>query len=201
MQSKFTAIEIETITGRILKQLYQKENIQIKPFEKTELENNFYDVAISNVPFGNYGVFDKDYSKENFKIHDYFFAKALDKVKVGGVVAFITTKNTMDKMTPEIREYIAKRADLLGAIRLPKNAFPNTEVTTDIIFLQKREKMREEMPEWVNTEEYFTDVHINKYFLDHPEMVMGELKETTNQFSADLDVVLKDGNLEEMLEL
>ncbi len=199
MQSKFTAIEIETITGRILKQLYQKENIQIKPFEKTELENNFYDVAISNVPFGNYGVFDKDYNKENFKIHDYFFAKSLDKVKVGGVVAFITTKNTMDKMTPEIREYLAKRADLLGAIRLPKNAFPNTEVTTDIIFLQKREKMREEMPSWVNTEEYFTDVQVNQYFLDHPEMVMGEFKETTNQFGADLDVVLKDGNLEEML--
>lgn len=105
----------------------------------------------------------------------------------------------MDKMTPQVREYLAKRADLLGAIRLPKNAFPNTEVTTDIIFLQKREQMREEMPSWVNTEEYFTDVYMNQYFLDHPEMVMGEIKETTNQFGADLDVVLKDGNLKEML--
>ena len=94
MKSKFTAIEIESITGRILKQLYQNENVQIKPFEKTDLEDNFYDVAVSNVPFGNYGVFDRNYMKENFKIHDYFFAKALDKVKVGGVVAFITTKNT-----------------------------------------------------------------------------------------------------------
>ena len=151
------------------------------------------------MPFGNYGVFDKDYNKENFKIHDYFFAKSLDKVKVGGVVAFITTKNTMDKATPQVREYLAKRADLLGAIRLPKNTFPNTEVTTDIIFLQKRGQMREEMPSWVNTEEYFTNVHMNQYFFEHPEMIMGEIRETTNQFGAELEVVLEDRNLKEML--
>lgn len=157
-------------------------------------------MAISNVPFGNYSLFDKRYNKENFKIHDYFFAKALDKVKVGGVVAFITTKGTMDKMSSDVREYLAKRANLLGAIRLPTNSFEGTQVTTDIIFLQKREQMREEMPSWVKTEEYFTGVNVNQYFIDHPEMVMGEFKETTNQFGADLDVINKDGNLSEMLE-
>ncbi len=191
---------MDSITGRILKQLYQKENIQNKGFEKTELSDNFFDVAIGNVPFGNYSLFDKRYNKNNFKIHDYFFAKSLDKVKAGGVVAFITTKNTMDKMSSDVREYLAQRADLLGAIRLPNNSFSNTEVTTDIIFLQKREEIREELPEWVKTEEYFTNVYMNKYFIEHPEMIMGEVRETTNQFGADLDVVLKENdNLKDML--
>ena len=197
--SKFTAIEIDDITGRILKQLYQKENVYIQGFEKTELQDNFYDVAISNVPFGNYSVFDKRYNKENFKIHDYFIAKSLDKVRNGGVIAFITTKGTMDKMSSDFRRYIAQRADLLGAIRLPKDVFSNTEVTTDIIFLQKREQLREQLPDWVNTEEYFSDVQMNKYFIDHPEMIMGELRKTTNQFGVDLEVVNDNGNLEEML--
>jgi len=200
MKSKFTAIEKDNITGRILKQLYQKENTQIKPFEKTELEDNFFDVAVGNVPFGNYGVFDKNYTKENFKIHDYFFAKSIDKVRTGGIIAFITTKGTMDKRTSEVREYIAKRTDLLGAIRLPSNSFANTDVTTDIIFLQKREQLREEMPSWIKTDEYFNNVYMNQYFIEHPEMVLGEIKETTNQYGADLDVVLKDGTLEEKLK-
>lgn len=197
--SQFTAIEKDSIAGRILKQLYPKEKTFIQGFEKTELPENYFDVAISNVPFGNYGVFDKKYAKNNFKIHDYFFAKSLDSVKVGGVVAFITSRGTLDKRSSEFREYIAKRADLIGAIRLPTNSFSNTEVTTDIIFLQKREKMREELPEWVKTEEYFTDVYINKYFLDNPNMVMGEYKETTNQFGADVDVINKNGELDLML--
>lgn len=197
--SEFTAIEKDSIAGRILKQLYPKEKTFIQGFEKTELPENYFDVAISNVPFGNYGVFDKKYAKNNFKIHDYFFAKSLDSVKVGGVVAFITSRGTLDKRSSEFREYIAKRADLIGAIRLPTNSFSNTEVTTDIIFLQKREKMREELPEWVKTEEYFTDVYINKYFLDNPNMVMGEYKETTNQFGADVDVINKNGELDLML--
>lgn len=168
------------------------------------MQDNFYDVAISNVPFcGNYGVFDKDYNKENFKIHDYFFAKSLDKIRVGGVVAFITSKGTMDKMSSEVREYLAKRANLVGAIRLPSNAFKriaNTDVTTDIIFLQKREKQREEMPDWVKSSEYFNDVYMNQYFIDNPQMIMGEVKETTNQFGADLEVKIDDGNLDEMLQ-
>lgn len=158
-------------------------------------------MAISNVPFGNHNVFDKRYNKENFKIHDYFFAKSLDKVKIGGVVAFITTKGTMDKMSSEVREYLAKRANLLGAIRLPTNSFANTEVTTDIIFLQKREQMREELPSWVKTEEYDDGININKYFIDHPEMVMGEFHKVSTQFGkSDFDVVNKNGNLNEMLE-
>lgn len=201
--SKFTGIELDSITGRILKQLYQKENIYVQGYEKTNLQDNFYDVAISNVPFGNYGVFDKDYNKENFKIHDYFFAKSLDKIRVGGVVAFITSKGTMDKMSSEVREYLAKRANLVGAIRLPSNAFKriaNTDVTTDIIFLQKREKQREEMPDWVKSSEYFNDVYMNQYFIDNPQMIMGEVKETTNQFGADLEVKIDDGNLDEMLQ-
>ena len=201
--SKFTGIELDSITGRILKQLYQKENIYVQGYEKTNLQDNFYDVAISNVPFGNYGIFDKDYNKENFKIHDYFFAKSLNKIRVGGVVAFITSKGTMDKMSSEVREYLAKRADLVGAIRLPSNAFKqiaNTDVTADIIFLQKREKLREEMPDLVKSSEYFNDVYMNQYFINNPQMIMGEIKETTNQFGADLEVKLNDGNLDEMLQ-
>ena len=175
--------------------------MHINAFQKVELEDNFYDVAISNVPFGNHPVFDKRYNKENFKIHDYFFARALDKVRTNGIVAFITTKGTMDKMSSNVREYIAKRANLLGAIRLPTNSFANTEVTTDIIFLQKREQIREELPSWVKTEEYDEGININKYFIDHPEMVMGEFYKVSNQYGKfDFDVVNKDGNLNEMLE-
>ncbi len=201
--SKFTGVEIDNMTGNMLKQLYQKEDIQIKGFEKTNLKNNYYDVAISNVPFGNYSVFDNEYRNEKFKIHDYFFAKSIDKVKVGGIVAFITSKGTMDKKSKEVREYISKRADLIGAIRLPKSAFKNiarTEVTTDIIFLQKREKIREEVEYWVNSNEYIDDVYLNEYFIKNPEMIMGEIKETTNQYGKDIEVVLKDENLKEKLE-
>lgn len=201
--SRFTAIELDSISGRILKQLYQKEQVYIQGYEKTELQDNFYDVAISNVPFGNYGVSDRRYNRENFKIHDYFFAKSLDKVKNGGIIAFVTSKGTLDKITPNVREYIAKRAKLLGAIRLPTNAFrvvANTDVTTDIIFLQKSDKELENRPSWVDVAKIFDDVYINTYFRSHPEMVMGEFVETTNQFGKDVDVKLDSGaNLDEML--
>lgn len=201
--SRFTAIELDSISGRILKQLYQKEQVYIQGYEKTELQDNFYDVAISNVPFGNYGVSDRRYNRENFKIHDYFFAKSLDKVKNGGIIAFVTSKGTLDKITPNVREYIAKRAKLLGAIRLPTNAFrvvANTDVTTDIIFLQKNDKELENRPSWVDVAKIFDDVYINTYFRSHPEMVMGEFVETTNQFGKDVDVKLDAGaNLDEML--
>lgn len=201
--SRFTAIELDNISGRILKQLYQKEQVYIQGYEKTELQDNFYDVAISNVPFGNYGVSDRRYNRENFKIHDYFFAKSLDKVKNGGIIAFVTSKGTLDKITPNVREYIAKRAKLLGAIRLPTNAFrvvANTDVTTDIIFLQKSDKELENRPSWVDVAKIFDDVYINTYFRSHPEMVMGEFVETTNQFGKDVDVKLDAGaNLDEML--
>ena len=201
--SRFTAIELDSISGRILKQLYQKEQVYIQGYEKTELQDNFYDVAISNVPFGNYGVSDRRYNRENFKIHDYFFAKSLDKVKNGGIIAFVTSKGTLDKITPNVREYIAKRAKLLGAIRLPTNAFrvvANTDVTTDIIFLQKSDKELENRPSWVDVAKIFDDVYINTHFRSHPEMVMGEFVETTNQFGKDVDVKLDAGaNLDEML--
>lgn len=201
--SRFTAIELDSISGRILKQLYQKEQVYIQGYEKTELQDNFYDVVISNVPFGNYGVSDRRYNRENFKIHDYFFAKSLDKVKNGGIIAFVTSKGTLDKITPNVREYIAKRAKLLGAIRLPTNAFrvvANTDVTTDIIFLQKSDKELENRPSWVDVAKIFDDVYINTYFRSHPEMVMGEFVETTNQFGKDVDVKLDAGaNLDEML--
>lgn len=201
--SRFTAIELDSISGRILKQLYQKEQVYIQGYEKTELQDNFYDVAISNVPFGNYGVSDRRYNRENFKIHDYFFAKSLDKVKNGGIIAFVTSKGTLDKITPNVREYIAKRAKLLGAIRLPTNAFrvvANTDVTTDIIFLQKSDKELENRPSWVDVAKIFDDVYINTYFRSHPEMVMGEFVETTNQFGKDVDVKLDaEANLDEML--
>lgn len=201
--SKFTAIEIDSISGRILKQLYQKEQVYINGFENTDLQDNFYDVAISNVPFGNYGISDKRYNKENFKIHDYFFAKSLDKVRAGGIIAFVTTKGTLDKITPNVREYIAKRAELLGAIRLPTNAFrtvANTDVTTDIIFLQKSDKELENRPSWVDVAKVFDDVYMNTYFKVHPEMVMGDIVESTNQYGKEINVKLKENdNLQEML--
>ena len=201
--SKFTAIELDNISGRILKQLYQKEQVYIQGYENTELQDDFYDVAISNVPFGNYGVSDRRYNKENFKIHDYFFAKSIDKIRAGGIIAFVTTKGTLDKMTPDVREYIAKRAELLGAIRLPTNAFrevANTDVTTDIIFLQKSDKELENRPSWIDVAKVFDDVYMNTYFKVHPEMVMGDIVESTNQYGKELNVKLRENdNLEEML--
>lgn len=185
--SKFTAIEIDDLTGRMLRQLYQKEQVYIQGYENVDLQDDFYDIAISNVPFGNHGVSDKRYNKENLKIHDYFFAKSIDKVRSGGIIAFITSSKTMDKINPSAREYMAKRAKLLGAIRLPTNAFrtvANTDVTTDIIFLQKREKILEdERPSWVDVAKATDEIYINTYFKTHPDMVMGELVEKTNQFN------------------
>ncbi|MDO5556685.1 MAG: SNF2-related protein [Clostridia bacterium] len=202
--SKFTGIEIDTISGNILKQLYQKENIQVTGYENANVPNNFYDVAISNVPFGSTTVFDKEYLKQNFKIHDYFFAKTLDKVKAGGLIAFITSRQTMDKITPEVREYIAERADLVGAIRLPVTAFrkfANTDVISDIIFLQKREELNLEMPEWVKSKQYFENVYMNNYFIENPNMILGTAYEGTNYFGADLKVKIRDGeSLKDKLE-
>lgn len=145
-ESRLYGVELDSITGRIAKQLYPQADVQIKGFEKTDYPNDFFDVAIGNVPFGQYKVADKQYDKNNFLIHDYFFAKTLDKVRPGGVVAFITSKGTMDKASPEVRRYLAQRADLLGAVRLPNTAFKanaGTEVTSDILFFQKRDRMVE----------------------------------------------------------
>lgn len=186
--SKLYGVELDSITGRIAKQLYQTADIQITGFEKTDFPDNFFDAAIGNVPFGNYGVSDARYNKENFLVHDYFFAKTLDKVAPGGVVAFITSKGTLDKANPKVREYLAKRADLIGAIRLPNNAFKgaNTEVTSDIIFLQKREKMTVEMPDWCYTAKNSDGITVNQYFIDNPEMVLGKLEFTSGQFGQEV---------------
>ena len=179
-ESRLHGVELDSITGRIAKQLYQTADIQIKGYEETTFSDNYFDAAIGNVPFGNYGVFDKRYNKENFLIHDYFFAKTLDKVAPNGIVAFVTTKGTLDKQNPKVREYIAKRADLVGAIRLPNNAFKanaGTEVTADIIFLQKREKMAVELPDWCYVGRNHDGIPVNNYFLDHPEMILGTMKQ------------------------
>lgn len=179
-ESHLHGVEIDSITGRIAKQLYQTADIQIKGYEDTTYSDNFFDAAIGNVPFGNYSVSDRRYNRENFYIHDYFFAKTLDKVAPGGIVAFVTTKGTLDKQNPKVREYLAKRADLIGAIRLPNNAFKanaGTEVTTDIIFLQKREKMAVEMPDWCYIGTNSDGVPVNNYFLEHPEMILGTMKQ------------------------
>ncbi len=184
--SKLYGVELDPITGRIARQLYQTANIAMEGFEETSLPDSFFDLAIGNVPFGNYGVVDKRYDKHHFLIHDYFFAKTLDKVRPGGVVAFITSSGTMDKKNPAVRKYIAERAELLGAIRLPNNAFlanAGTGVVTDILFLQKRDRPVSIEPAWVHlgkTEQGYT---INQYFVDHPDMVLGELTEESTQYS------------------
>ena len=178
--SKLFGVELDSITGRIAQQLYPNANIQIKGYEKTDFPDNFFDLAVGNVPFGNYPVADKRYDKEKFPIHDYFFAKTLDKVAPGGIVAFITSKGTLDKANSKTREYLAKRADLIGAIRLPNNAFKenaNTDVTSDIIFLQKREKMAVELPDWCYIGNNEDGIPVNQYFLDHPEMILGKMSE------------------------
>ena len=178
--SHLHGVELDSISGRIARQLYQNADIQIKGFEKTEFSDNFFDAAVGNVPFGSYGVSDKRYNRENFFIHDYFLAKTLDKLAPGGVAALITTKGTMDKENPKVREYLARRGDLIGAIRLPNNAFKanaGTEVTTDILFFQKREKMAVELPDWCYVGKNNDGVPVNNYFIDHPEMVLGTMKQ------------------------
>lgn len=183
--SKLHGVEIDSLTGRIAKQLYQKANIAIEGFEKTNLPNDHFDVVLGNVPFGEIRVNDSRYNAQKFLIHDYFFAKALDKVRAGGVVMFITSKGTMDKASPEVRKYIAQRAELLGAIRLPDNTFKanaGTEVTSDILILQKRDRVMDIEPDWVHLDTDENGVTMNSYFVEHPEMVLGEIKMESTRF-------------------
>jgi len=202
--SKLYGVELDSITGRIAKQLYPKADITIAGFETTD-RRDFYDLAIGNVPFGQYQVNDRAYNKLGFSIHDYFFAKALDQVRPGGVVAFVTSRYTMDKQSPEVRKYIAQRAELLGAIRLPNNAFKanaGTEVVSDIIFLQKRDQPIEIEPDWVHLGKNDDGFAINSYFIDNPEMILGRQTSESTQYgkqdftvepyeNLDLDVQLK----------
>ena len=183
--SKLHGVEIDSLTGRIAKQLYQKANIAIEGFEKTNLPDDHFEVVLGNVPFGEIRVNDSRYNAQKFLIHDYFFAKALDKVRAGGVVMFITSKGTMDKASPEVRKYIAQRAELLGAIRLPDNTFKanaGTEVTSDILILQKRDRVMDIEPDWVHLDTDENGVTMNRYFVEHPEMVLGEIKMENTRF-------------------
>ena len=183
--SKLYGVELDDLSGRIARQLYQKSSIAVQGYEKTSFPDNFFDVAIGNVPFGQFHVADKRYDRLNFPIHEYFIAKSMDQVRPGGVVAFVTSSFTMDKQTASARKYIAQRAELLGAIRLPNNAFKaaaGTEVVSDILFLQKRDRMVDIEPEWVHLAESEDGIQMNRYFLDHPDMVLGEMKMVSGPF-------------------
>ena len=183
--SKLYGVELDDLSGRIARQLYQKSSIAVQGYEKTAFPDNFFDVAIGNVPFGQFHVADKRYDRLNFPIHEYFIAKSMDQVRPGGVVAFVTSSFTMDKQTASARKYIAQRAELLGAIRLPNNAFKaaaGTEVVSDILFLQKRERMVDIEPEWVHLATNEDGIQMNSYFIDHPDMVLGEMKMVSGPF-------------------
>ena len=183
--ARLYGVELDSITGRIAKQLYQKADITVGGFETTDHPDDFFDLAVGNVPFGEYKVHDKRYDKQNLLIHDYFLTKTLDKVRPGGVVAFITTKGTMDKQNAKVRESLAQKADLLGAVRLPNNAFKanaGTEVTCDILFFQKRGSAPEKLPDWVRIGETEDGVPLNNYYLQHPEMVLGKMAHWQNMY-------------------
>ena len=183
--SKLYGVELDDLSGRIARQLYQRSSIAVQGYEKTAFPDNFFDVAIGNVPFGQFHVPDKRYDRLNFPIHEYFVAKALDQVRPGGVIAVVTSSYTMDKRTASARKYIAQRSELLGAIRLPNNAFKaaaGTEVVSDILFLQKRERMVNIEPEWVHLATNEDGIQMNSYFIDHPDMVLGEMKMVSGPF-------------------
>ena len=178
-ESKFYGVELDSISGRIAQHLYQNSNIAVQGFEKTNLPDSFFDAALGNVPFGTFKLLDKRYDKNNFLVHDFFFAKTLDKVRPGGIIAFITSCGTMDKKNPAVRKYIAQRADLLGAIRLPNNTFKaaaGTGVPSDIIFLQKRDRMIDIEPDWVHLNTDENGIKMNQYFIDNPDMILGEMQ-------------------------
>lgn len=200
---KLYGVELDSISGRIARQLYQKSTVAVQGYEDTNLPNSFFDVAVGNVPFGDFRVLDKKYDKHKFLIHDYFFAKTLDKVRPGGVIAFITSKGTLDKENPSVRKYIAQRADLLGAIRLPNNTFKanaGTEVTSDIIFLQKRDSITDIEPDWVYLGENDDGIKMNQYFIDNPEMILGNMEMISTRFGYDSACISDGEKLEDKLE-
>lgn len=208
-KSSLSGVELDSISGRIAKQLYQSADIVISGYEDTKFNDSSYDVAVGNVPFGDYKLYDKDYNKYNFNIHDYFFAKSLDKVHPGGIIAFVTSQGTMDKKNSEVRKYLAERAELLGAIRLPNNAFKTnagTEVTSDIIFLQKRERpiaIDENSTPWIGRSYINDGIAVNNYFAEHPEMILGRMvqgnKMYGNQSESTMCVPIEGAVLKEQL--
>ena len=202
-KSKFYGVELDSISGRIGKLLYPESEVQIKGLEETFFSNNFFDAVIGNIPFGEYKVNDREYNKNNFLIHDYFFAKSIDKVRNGGVIAFITSSGTMDKKDESVRRYLAARAEFLGAIRLPNDTFKGvagTEVTSDIIFLKKRDSIRERDEDWIHLAEDENGLTYNKYFVDYPEMVLGSMEEVSGRFGNALACIPKENaDLKELL--
>ncbi|HGI4349234.1 TPA: helicase-related protein [Streptococcus agalactiae] len=202
-KSKFYGVELDSVSGRIGKLLYPESDIQIKGLEETSFSNNFFDAIIGNVPFGEYKVNDREYNKNNFLIHDYFFAKSIDKVRNGGIIAFITSSGTMDKKDESVRRYLAARAEFLGAIRLPDDTFKGvagTEVTSDIIFLKKRDSIRERDEDWIHLAEDENGLLYNKYFVDHPEQVLGSMEEISGRFGNTIACLPKENtDLKELL--
>ena len=198
--SKMYGVELDSISGRIAKQLYQNSNIAIEGYEKTKLPDSFFDVAVGNVPFGNFKVVDKKYDRLNFNIHDYFFAKTIDKVRPNGIIAFVTSRYTMDKRNSNVRRYINERCELLGAIRLPNDAFGDTKAVSDILFLQKRERPVLKDDDWVSTGITEEGYVINQYYIDHPEMILGTIEKTHAMYGReDITVVGYDEPLKESL--
>lgn len=201
--SKVYGVELDSVSGRIAGQLYQNSSIAVNGFERVQMPDSFFDVAIGNVPFGDFKVRDRKYDKNHWLIHDYFFGKTLDKVRPGGVIAFITSKGTMDKESSAVRKYLAQRADLIGAIRLPNNAFKanaGTEVTSDILFLQKRDRMTDIEPDWVHLDTDENGIRQNAYFVQHPEMVLGEMVMESTRFGMDSTCKpYEDADLSELL--
>ena len=203
-ESNFYGVELDSISGQIAKELYPNANIQIKGFEETNFSNNLFDVAIGNIPFGEFKVADREYERNNFLIHDYFFAKTLDKVRDGGIIAFITSSGTMDKKSEDVRRYISERAEFLGAIRLPNRTFKGvagTEVTSDIIFLKKRDRLLKIDEDWIKLDKDAKGLIYNKYFVDNPQMVIGTMEEIPSRFGTSLACIEnKDISLEEGLK-
>ena len=207
--SKLYGVELDSISGKIAKQLYQNGNIHIGGFEKTRFNDNSFDVAVGNVPFGDFKVSDKKYDRYNLKIHDYFFAKAIDKVRPGGVVALLTSKGTLDKQNESFRRYLAERCNLLGAVRLPNDTFKasaGTEAASDIIFLQKRDTLTINVPDWVHIGQTADGVPCNNYFINNPSMILGRMafdKRMKGKFGEDSSVTTCYSNgqpLSEQLE-
>ena len=194
-ESHLYGVELDSLTGRIARLLYPKANITVDGYEKTAFPNDFFDAAVGNVPFGQYKVADKKYDKFNFLIHDYFFGKTLDQVRPGGVIAFVTSKGTMDKENPKVRKYIAQRAELLRAVRLPNTAFKanaGTEVTSDILFLQKRDRIVDIEPDWVHLSQDENGIAMNSYFVEHPEMVVGSMEMVSGPYGMESTCVPDD---------
>ena len=195
--SKVYGVELDSLSGNIAKKLYPESNIQIKGFEKTVFSNNSFDIAIGNVPFGDFKIADRDYNRNNFMIHDYFFAKSIDKVKSGGIIAFITSSGTLDKKDASIRKYIGERTEFLGAIRLPNNIFKGvagTEVTSDIIFLKKRNELKQENQDWYELSKDKNGLTYNKYFVDNPQMIIGKMKEISGRFGKSVACISDNNN-------